>query len=391
MYKRVLAVCEESHGFRELKYFLHVNKDFELVAAGNLAEALTKIEGKIDVALLDLAASQAEQSRVIRALRTRAYSTPILLICEPGQELPEADECLPRFMTPPSIAQRILAHALMREEREMLLESNRYHRRESEKFKKIHFLSLEYANMIENDLMDRMKTLAKVKAGAQSVDGEMQRELEVLRAENGKLQLEIEKLDVILSSVVSHDAVLEDQMLARLKVSSEPTFRDPLTKIYNRRKFNEELIKDYAAMGESRLPLSLIMFDIDNFKNVNDDYGHIMGDEVLRTVARIVGEALPQGSVFARWGGEEFAVIAPAMDLKSAAGVAEKLRRVIREARAAGIVQVTCSFGVIQVEEDEEPQSLLQRLDSSLYAAKRDGRDCVRTGTKRKPRWRVHD
>jgi diguanylate cyclase (GGDEF)-like protein len=382
MYKRVLLIGENSLAFKELKDLFHDSRDIELIEARGLTEALVKIDWKIDVALLGLTGTTAERSRFIRKLRgTAPYSwIPILACCDSGAELDEADECLPAGMEPARLARRISAHARAHAERTMLLESNSQLRHECEKYRKIHFVTLEYANMIENELMDRIKAQGKPRSAEAPEGPEPGPELELLRAENGKLRLEVEKLDVILSTVISHDTILEDQLDQRLKESAELAHRDPLTQIFNRRKFNEELVKEYSAMGESRRPLSLAMFDVDDFKAVNDRRGHDFGDRVLQGIAACVGAALPERAVFARWGGEEFMMLLPGMDLAAATEVAEALRLAIRRHKASGSLKITCSFGVVQVGEDEEPQCILSRLDSSLYEAKRAGKDCVRSG-----------
>jgi len=274
------------------------------------------------------------------------------------------------------LIEKIRINGVTQESRIHLSEERRRLQRENEKLRKIHFITLEYANMIENELMDRIKSLGEAQGGPPGPEGEVAG-AEALRAENGRLRLEVEKLNVILATVVSHDAALEDQMDSRLKETSELAYRDPLTQLYNRRKFNEALVGEYTIMNEQNRPLSLIMFDIDHFKAINDSHGHDAGDRVLIDIARTVSGALPPKAVFARWGGEEFMIIAPDNPLEGAAALAERLRLLIWGSRPAGMDAVTCSFGVIQVATYEEPQSILKRLDACMYKAKEDGRNRV--------------
>ncbi len=170
---------------------------------------------------------------------------------------------------------------------------------------------------------------------------------------------------------------------ARLRESSQ---RDGLTGVHTRSYFREgfEILITQARSQER--PLSLLMIDLDYFKLVNDRHGHLAGDECLRWAARAIGQTLrPHNALLARFGGEEFIVGLPGLDVTAAAAVAEQLRQHLREAPcvAAGAqLSITASIGVHQVDvQDSEAsiESALQQADEALYRAKADGRDCVRT------------
>jgi diguanylate cyclase (GGDEF)-like protein len=151
---------------------------------------------------------------------------------------------------------------------------------------------------------------------------------------------------------------------------------DPLTGILNRLKFNNTLNAEIQRSKRYAFPLSLIMFDIDHFKNVNDSWGHHMGDEVLREIVGLVKENIRVHDVFARWGGEEFMILATNTGQANARLLAEHLRLMIGRHHIQGVGRVTCSFGVAQLMRDTQDQ-LTQRVDRALYQAKAHGRDRV--------------
>ncbi|HVY59101.1 MAG TPA: diguanylate cyclase response regulator [Xanthobacteraceae bacterium] len=151
---------------------------------------------------------------------------------------------------------------------------------------------------------------------------------------------------------------------------------DSLTGVLNRRAFFE-MASDAVAHASQEAPLSVIMFDIDHFKWVNDVHGHDAGDEVIRAVVTRAGE---EGQVIGRLGGEEFAIILDRCTAAEAQDVAERLRRSVEAlhfARGAEDLSVTCSFGVGQWQPGEDIDRLLKRADVALYAAKREGRNRV--------------
>ncbi len=152
---------------------------------------------------------------------------------------------------------------------------------------------------------------------------------------------------------------------------------DNLTKVFNRRTF----IKLYERIKNKPYPKSVILFDIDHFKSINDTYGHDVGDKVLRKVASVVRKRLRKDDIVARWGGEEFAVLLPKTDKKAATVVAEKLRMAIKEIEIPEMQgrKITASFGVTEAATGEALEKVLKRADEALYEAKRAGRDRVIT------------
>jgi diguanylate cyclase (GGDEF)-like protein/PAS domain S-box-containing protein len=152
---------------------------------------------------------------------------------------------------------------------------------------------------------------------------------------------------------------------------------DHLTGLYNRQFAGECFARQMKRAARYARPWSIVLFDIDHFKAVNDTYGHTLGDEVLKGIARTGNAHLREADVFVRWGGEEFLVIAPETDLEGAHRIAEKLRAAIAQLRIPGVQPVTASFGVAQYRSGETTEKLVTRADDALYAAKSNGRNRV--------------
>lgn len=157
---------------------------------------------------------------------------------------------------------------------------------------------------------------------------------------------------------------------------------DGLTRIFNKRKLDEELRKEYERARRHHRPLSLIFFDLDHFKLINDTHGHLCGDFVLQQVARLVQTYLRSEQVFARVGGEEFVILNPEIDQSGAVQLAEKLRRRMAEEKLSyGDVELelTCSFGVAVLDPltMTSPVDLYRAADDAMYQSKHAGRDRV--------------
>ena len=157
----------------------------------------------------------------------------------------------------------------------------------------------------------------------------------------------------------------------------ELAIRDPLTHVFNRRKFNEELDKEINRITRYGHTMSLMLFDIDHFKKVNDHFGHHVGDYVLQGIAWIVKKSIRKIDTFARYGGEEFCVIMPETNRDSAANLAERLREKIEEYEFNFVEKVTCSFGVTEYIPNESSNDLIKRADDALFNAKNRGRNLV--------------
>ena len=152
---------------------------------------------------------------------------------------------------------------------------------------------------------------------------------------------------------------------------------DHLTGLCNRMTFTRLLAEEIGRVKRHHLPSSLIMFDLDDFKLINDTYGHGTGDDVLVGVATAIGQSIRQGDILSRWGGEEFLLLAPGCNMQQAEKLAEKLRMVMESGEFGGHKAVTASFGVTRLLAEDTVQSLVNRVDSAMYRAKRQGKNRV--------------
>ena len=152
---------------------------------------------------------------------------------------------------------------------------------------------------------------------------------------------------------------------------------DPLTGMFNRMKFEELLQREIKRVQRSGECFSLIMLDVDNFKAINDTYGHQAGDSVLKDISGFLEASIREADSLGRWGGEEFLILCPNTSDKGAATLAEHLRRLIAARKPAAAGGVTCSFGVAEYRQGEGESQLLSRVDRAMYRAKKLGRNRV--------------
>jgi diguanylate cyclase (GGDEF)-like protein len=152
---------------------------------------------------------------------------------------------------------------------------------------------------------------------------------------------------------------------------------DTLTGLYNRRTFGERLQQEMERASRHGAPLSLIMYDFDAFKAINDEFGHGVGDDVLQQSAALVSQNVRSADMVVRWGGEEFMILAPHTSLANAAVLAEKLRQAIEAQAFSSEFNVTASFGAAEYVSGEGENKLLKRVDDALYQAKTGGRNRV--------------
>lgn len=152
---------------------------------------------------------------------------------------------------------------------------------------------------------------------------------------------------------------------------------DGLTGIYNRSKFDNELEKWVEVSRRYNTNLSLVIYDIDNFKTINDSYGHLVGDKVLVDIVKIVMKVIRKTDVFARWGGEEFTILLPNTEIDQAVDISRRLRRMISEYQFDEVGKVTCSFGVSYLKKNDDIETFLHRADQRLYLAKSIGKNTV--------------
>jgi two-component system cell cycle response regulator len=156
---------------------------------------------------------------------------------------------------------------------------------------------------------------------------------------------------------------------------------DGLTQIFNKRYFLETLEREIARSQRYRRALSLVMFDIDHFKKINDSYGHLAGDYVLKHLASTVKTKIRREDLFARYGGEEFAIVLPEIDTPNSKAFAEKIRQLVEKQDFKfenTRIQVTISMGVGSIDDDHvDAATLIKQADDHLYEAKSGGRNLV--------------
>jgi diguanylate cyclase (GGDEF)-like protein len=193
--------------------------------------------------------------------------------------------------------------------------------------------------------------------------------------------------DLHLLSMLAAQAVNSLVMLERLVTSEEQALTDSLTGLYNYRFFQESLQRELSRASRSKSPLSLIVLDIDNFKVINDNHGHAVGDRVIRHIADSIQRHSRKANVVVRYGGDEFCIIVAEGDLDTARAVAERVLTEIRnspfadEAHGIPPQTLTVSAGVTTYRPEEDNAfSFFKRADENLLTAKRTGKDRVVAG-----------
>lgn len=200
----------------------------------------------------------------------------------------------------------------------------------------------------------------------------------VVRAEDGS----VEALIGFMFDI-SERKRTEERVLSLQRELEELSFKDGLTGVANRRMFDAVFEREWSSARRTTLPLTVILLDIDFFKEYNDRYGHLAGDDCLRQVAgALAAAALRPRDFFARFGGEEFVMVLPETDAESALTVAERLRAIVLElgiahegSAVAPNVTVSLGIGTIVPAPDDDPQQFLGYVDKLLYKAKQTGRN----------------
>lgn len=199
------------------------------------------------------------------------------------------------------------------------------------------------------------------------------------RRAGSKAEQRLRDLEALLALTIAQIGALNQ----RLAQAENDAARDGLTGLANRRRFDAALQDAIRAADEQSAPLTVLIIDIDHFKRFNDTHGHLLGDAVLRQLARVMTDEIRGCDLAARYGGEEFAIILPGAPLTVGARVGEKLRQALMQRpladRATGqqVAGVTCSVGVAQYRSGESRDGLIDRADQAMYRAKQGGRNRV--------------
>lgn len=265
------------------------------------------------------------------------------------------------------------------------------------------FISLDAENKalqtisssIEDEIRNVMGVLSKSQSEAQKFD-------QTLSSFSGELKdtASLDQIKAAVSRVADETRMMAEQnqrLHAQLSQSTQEltemrfnldevrkaSLIDPLTEIGNRKYFDNEIVRVMQEAKEAGTPLCMLMADIDHFKKFNDTYGHLIGDEVLKLVARTLVENLKGRDIIARYGGEEFVILLPQTALQDAERVGNMLRSILstkqvtrrRTNETLGVI--TISIGATQFKTDDEIESFIARADAALYDAKQSGRNKV--------------
>jgi len=162
-------------------------------------------------------------------------------------------------------------------------------------------------------------------------------------------------------------------------VTTKKAYIDGLTGVFNRNKLEEVFKEKVKDSKQYTLPLSMAIIDIDHFKNFNDTYGHLIGDEVLIMLAKAINKSVRKDDFFARWGGEEFVILFDNTPIQGAILSADKIRMIVESLNHKTAGKITASFGVTQFKDDDTIDTVFKRADKALYVAKESGRNCVKS------------
>jgi len=240
-----------------------------------------------------------------------------------------------------------------------------------------------------NEAIDTAMATANAYSGTlQSASGDLGRDLNeaAMRALAQKLLGETRRMQDANAELENKLGASRDNIAALQRDLDEvrrESMLDPLTKIFNRKSFDDGMLKAFAETAAKGTPLSLLLLDIDFFKSFNDTWGHQTGDQVLRLVAMTLKSNIKGRDIAARYGGEEFAAVLPETDLEGAVIVADNVRKAIqakellKRSTNEKLGRMTASFGVAMYRVGDTPASLIERADRCLYAAKHAGRNRV--------------
>ncbi len=252
--------------------------------------------------------------------------------------------------------------------------------------------ALKSRNLLNQNLSQQMVDLQNKSASAtqleplkQLVHGHLSSISQQIQTHNRQEQIQRESLQLELKALTHKVYEMETEsaeLKSKLEIAQHNATRDPLTNLPNRLAFEERLNFEMARWRRNNaLPLSMVVWDIDYFKKINDKYGHKSGDKALIVIAQLLDKKCRQTDFVARFGGEEFVMLLPDTDARTALNVADKLRGLVEKAsfKADGDkISITLSCGISQLLAGDSNESIFERADKALYQAKQNGRNqCV--------------
>ncbi len=231
------------------------------------------------------------------------------------------------------------------------------------------------------DSVQRAQHLEQLKQVVQERVDTIRRHMDVFRRTEDE---RIERAEQEVVNLKGRLRVLEaesESLRDRIQQERNQALIDPLTEIHNRLAYNERITQEYARWKRYQSPLVFTVWDVDNFKRINDTYGHQAGDKVLKVVAKILAGQIRETDFLARYGGEEFVILLPETDLTHARAVTEKIRAAVESCEfhyRGERVLITISCGLAVFKTDDEPDNVFARADAAMYRAKAAGRNCCR-------------
>jgi diguanylate cyclase len=253
----------------------------------------------------------------------------------------------------------------------------------------------EAGQRVQDTISDMTGRVSGAKSMASQYNHALQEATETLGSDANPADIR-KTLDAVIDntqSMIKHNVALEEQLERSsammetlqhdLEVVRKQALTDGLTNLANRKAFDDEIKRIVATAEADGQTFTLVLLDIDHFKSFNDNYGHHVGDQVLRLVAKTLIDGVKGRDVAARYGGEEFAIILPETNLHGGSNVAESLRKIIQAKelvnRNTGDVlgRITLSAGVAEYAKGESLDDLIERTDSALYTAKHNGRNQI--------------
>ena len=237
-------------------------------------------------------------------------------------------------------------------------------------------VAVEHGDIIEQQLVKANEQLQSEISNREDAQRRLQALVQAVSAQK-------DDLEIIIGTLIDHGDSVDDQMWKELLASETRGSTDALTGLGNRRAFDDHFIEQFGTCVRHGWPLTLLMCDVDDFKQYNDTYGHAQGDDCLKRVAQAIGAHASRAADLAvRYGGEEFAVVLPETDADGARKIATDIVEAVRalniahaKSRVADVVTISVGARTIRPERGDEPRTLLVQADHLLYRAKQLGRD----------------
>lgn len=177
---------------------------------------------------------------------------------------------------------------------------------------------------------------------------------------------------------VSRNKAIEQELKETNEKLKELVITDDLTSAYNRRYLDEKLNNEIQRYRRTNSPFSIIMFDIDDFKFINDKYGHNVGDDVLIKIVEVIMTRLREIDILSRFGGDEFMVLLPETKISDAVILAEDILKLLNNTSLGQIDRIKASMGVLEYHDNSSLKETIKKVDDLMYLAKADGRNCIR-------------